>query len=303
MKKFFMLGFLLILLGITYYQKENLLDIYNDLLYEFTKKEVSLNGVNEYYRDYDFMYVQNTNNFNPEDKQDILNIYYTVINAGKDEFTFYCPSEYKECINDVNSLANNQTTLSHINNFVHPFNGFKNIETKYDSLGKVTINIQKSYNETQIKQILEKVNEIKSEVFNDKLSTLDNIRNVHDYIINHSKYDSERSDNNIVNYKSDIAYGPLIESYGLCGGYTDAMEIFLEELGIRSFKVSSDNHIWNAVYYNNSWLHLDLTWDDPVTSNGTDELEHDFFLISTDKLKEIEPLEHFFDLDVYQEFN
>ena len=303
MKKFFMLGFLLILLGITYYQKENLLDIYNDLLYEFTKKEVSLNGVNEYYRDYDFMYVQNTNNFNPEDKQDILNIYYTVINAGKDEFTFYCPSEYKECINDVNSLANNQTILSHINNFVHPFNGFKNIETKYDSLGKVTINIQKSYNETQIKQTLEKVNEIKSEVFNDKLSTLDNIRNVHDYIINHSKYDSERSDNNIVNYKSDIAYGPLIEGYGLCGGYTDAMEIFLEELGIRSFKVSSDNHIWNAVYYNNTWLHLDLTWDDPVTSNGTDELEHDFFLISTDKLKEIEPLEHSFDLDVYQEFN
>lgn len=303
MKKFFMFGFLLILLGITYYQKENLLDIYNDLLYEFTKKEVSLNGVNEYYRDYDFMYVQNTNNFNPEDKQDILNIYYTVINAGKDEFTFYCPSEYKECINDVNSLANNQTILSHINNFVHPFNGFKNIETKYDSLGKVTINIQKSYNETQIKQTLEKVNEIKSEVFNDKLSTLDNIRNVHDYIINHSKYDSRRSDNNIVNYKSDIAYGPLIEGYGLCGGYTDAMEIFLEELGIRSFKVSSDNHIWNAVYYNNTWLHLDLTWDDPVTSNGTDELEHDFFLISTEKLKEIEPSEHSFDLGVYQEFN
>ena len=120
-------------------------------------------------------------------------------------------------------------------------------------------------------------------------------------IINNSKYDSNRSDNNIVKYKSDISYGPLIEGYGLCGGYTDAMELFLEDLNVKSFKVSSENHVWNAVYLNNSWLNLDLTWDDPVTTDSSDVLNHDFFLITTEKLASLETSQHSFDLTIYSE--
>ncbi len=301
MKKFIILIILLVLLGITIYKKEELIKIYNKLFLKIGSEVVSIGDKNEYYRDYDFEFVQNTDNFSPKDRQDILNIYYTAINAGKDEFTFYCPSEYKECLNEIDDLANDQATLSNINNFVHPFNGFKNIETEYDSLGKVTIKINKSYKDSEIKKIKEKVNSIKNNVFDNKLSNYDNIKKVHDYINNNTKYDSNRSDNNIVNYKSDIAYGPLIEGYGLCGGYTDAMELFLEELNIKSYKVSSINHVWNAVYINGQWLNLDLTWDDPVTSDGSNILDDNFFLIDTKKLSEIELTQHAFDLSIYSE--
>lgn len=301
MKRLVVLGILLILLGITVSKKDELIKVYNKLMLQFNTEEVTLGDKNKYYRDYDFDFVQNTSDFSPKSKQDILNIYYTVINAGKDNFTFYCPSEYEECLDEVNDLANDQTILSHINNFVHPFNGFKNIETQYDSLGKVTIKIQKSYTDNEIKEVEQKVQELKSSLILDNLTTTNNIKNVHDYIINHSKYDSDRSDNNIVNYRSDIAYGPLIQGYGLCGGYADSMELFLEEMGIKSYKVSSENHVWNAVYVDNKWSHLDLTWDDPVTSNGEDLLEHNFFLISNNQLKELETGQHTFDLNIYQE--
>ena len=301
MKKFFVLGMLLILLGVTVTLKEDLIKVYNKLFLKIGTEVVSLGDKNEYYRDYDFDFVQNTNDFSPKNRQDILNIYYTAINAGKNTFTFYCPSSYKECLNEVDNLANDQTTLSHINNFVHPFNGFKNIETEYDSLGKVKIKIEKSYTKDEIEKVEKKVKSIEKEVIASNSSLEDNIKNIHDYIINNSKYDSNRSDNNIVKYKSDISYGPLIEGYGLCGGYTDAMELFLEDLNVKSFKVSSENHVWNAVYLNNSWLNLDLTWDDPVTTDGSDVLNHDFFLITTEKLASLETSQHSFDLTIYSE--
>lgn len=303
MKKLFFTGVLLILLGITYSYKEDLIKLYNKAFISLNRNEVSLGSVNQYYRNYDFEFVQNTRNFSPKSKQDILNIYYTAINAGKDKFTFYCPTEYSECLDEVGYLANDQTLLSHINNYVHPFNGFKNIETEYDSLGKVTISIEKSYKESEIKELKNKVSEIENKVFNSNLSTLDNIKNVHDYIINNSKYDSDRSDRNIVNYKSDIAYGPLIQGYGLCGGYTDAMELFLEDLKVRSYKISSENHVWNAVNYDEKWFHLDLTWDDPVVSDGSDVLDNNFFMIDSNKLTSLETWQHAFDLTIYKEFN
>ena len=79
------------------------------------------------------------------------------------------------------------------------------------------------------------------------------------------------------------------------------MKIFLDKFNIPNFKVSSENHIWNAVYVNNKWMHLDLTWDDPVTSTGEDILEYDYFLISTKELLEQEKEQHIFDYEIYPE--
>lgn len=301
MKKLIFLGFLLVLLGVIITYKEELDDVYQKIVAKFQDRNVSIGEVNNYYRDYDFEFVQTTNDFIPESRQDLLNIYYTAINAGKSEFTFYCPEEYDECLDEIEELANDQTLLSHINNFVHPFNGFNNIETEYDTLGRVLIRIQKSYTSKQIEEISKEVKRLENELIVNSDTDLENIKRVHDYIIEHSKYDSDRSDRNIITYASDIAYGPLFEGYGICGGYTDAMQLFLENMGIKSYKVSSDKHVWNAVYLDKKWEHLDLTWDDPVTTNGKDILDHGFFMISTFELLEKEATEHNFNQEIYSE--
>ena len=201
----------------------------------------------------------------------------------------------------MKNLANNQELLSHINNFVHPYNGFNHIETQYDSLGKISIHVDKSYTKEEINEISKKVDEIANQLINENDSQINNIKKIHDYIINQSIYDSDRSDYNITTYKSDIAYGPLIQGYGICGGYTDAMQLFLEKLNIKNYKISSKQHVWNAVYINNQWLHLDLTWDDPVTSTGENILDHNFFLIDTNTLLTLEQTEHQFNANIYQE--
>lgn len=301
MRKIFVLSLLLILIGLILNYKDTLLQ-YASRYYDGFKKEIVMDNVNEYYRDYDFEFVQNTENFYPNNKQELLNVYYTIINSGNTEFTFYCPGEYAECLNDVQSISNDQTLLSDINNYVHPFNSFKHVSTEYDSVGRVTLTIQKAYTQEEIDLIKTKVDILSTQLINPNDSTYNNILRVHDYIINNSKYDSDRSDRNIINYKSDIAYGPLFEGYAICGGYTDLMQLFLEKMKIKSFRVSSNQHVWNAVDFENNWLNLDLTWDDPIVDDGSiDYLEHNFFLIDTNKLHQIETTEHEFDYDRYSE--
>ena len=300
MKKFFMLGILMITAGITFLYKDQILKEYYQF-YASNKKEATIEK-NEYYRDYDFLYVQNTNDFQPHNKQDLKNILYTILNSGVNEFSFYCPKEYSNCISDVKELGKDQITLSNINNYVHPFNSFKNISTQTDSLRKVKIEVEKAYSESDIKLIKEAVKNIEKKVFDDSLSTKDQIKAIHDYIIDNSKYDSNRTDNGVIEYKSDIAYGPLIEGYGICGGYSDAMELFLEDMNIKSYKISSESHVWNAVNLFDNWYHLDLTWDDPVTNTGVDLIEDKYFMISTSVLLEQEKTQHNFNSDVYLEF-
>ena len=294
------LGLCLILVGLIILRSDEIATVFNNYLSP-NPVQSKLNK-NDYYRDYDFKFVQNTDDFTPNSYQDILNIYYTVINSGEDSFTFYCDKKYDNCLSDIQKLANNQVLLSNINNYVHPFHSYSHIETQYDSLGKVTINTTKVYNDSDIEKINNKVDELYKELFNSNSSTEDNIRNIHDYIINNSKYDSLRSDQNVFKYRSDNAYGPLFEGYAVCGGYTDLMQLFLEKMNIKSYRVSSDIHIWNAVNINNKWYHLDLTWDDPVADDNVDRLSHDYFLVDTDKLKSIEHTQHDFDQDVFLEF-
>jgi transglutaminase/protease-like cytokinesis protein 3 len=74
-------------------------------------------------------------------------------------------------------------------------------------------------------------------------------------------------------------------------------------MGISNYKVSNDKHVWNSVYIDGKWLHLDLTWDDPINSNGRNSLIYNYFLISTEKLIEQDKYKdtsaHVFNQEIY----
>ena len=299
MKKILYFVIFILLFSLTFYYKEDILIYYNKYLSNTKQVPTSLEK-NEYYRNYNFKYVANTDNFTPNTKQDILNIYYTIINSGMENFTFYCPYTYETCLDDVKDIAYNKTVLSNINDFVHPYNSFNQIETSFDSLGEINIKVIHNYTE-EMEIILDyKIDEIIKNKITDDMDTVNKIRIIHDYIVNNTKYDQNRSDKNIFEYKSNNAYGVLIEGYGICSGYTDSMMLFLEKLNIKSYKVSSENHVWNKVFINNNWYNLDLTWDDPVNSDGSDSLEHTFFLVTDDEMLKNDKTEHTYNEDVYK---
>lgn len=78
------------------------------------------------------------------------------------------------------------------------------------------------------------------------------------------------------------------------------MAIFLNRLGIVNYRVTNDTHTWNAVYLNNVWYHLDVTWDDPI--NSEDILSHDYFLITTEADTKLEQ-SHLFNKEIFSELS
>lgn len=286
-------------LGIYYYRNPIIIKIFTTSI----DKETKNNIVSPYYINYNYKFVTQTDNFIPESKQDILNIFYSILNRGYDEFTFYCHPDYQNCVSDVTTLAKDNSVLSNINNFVHPYNSYQSLEIKSTSLGKITVKINKMYTTLEINEINAVVDDILKTKVKDSMTQKEKIKVIHDYIVNTTSYDLEKGSKDefgVVNYEkaSNKATGPAINHYALCGGYTDFMMIFLDKLNIPSFKVSSKDHIWNAVFLDNSWYHLDLTWDDPITSNKENVLLHDYFLITDKKLKENKNEEHNYD-DAY----
>lgn len=266
--------------------------------------KVSMVEKNQYARNKDYKYVQITDDFTPYNYQELLNVFYTILDSGYDKFTFYCPDEYTDCLKDVESISSSENveTLTTIGNFVHPYNNFSSLRVKYDTAGEVTVEVSHLYSKEEIVKVSNKVDAIYKEIITEGMDNLDIIYAFHDYVINNTKYDEEfdeKADNN--KHDSSRAFGPLFEGYAICSGYTDVMSILLDKLGIDNIKVASDTHVWNAFYYDNKWWHIDLTWDDPVTKDGTNRLEHTFFKIDTETLENFKIENHTFNKAVYIE--
>ncbi|MDD2489671.1 MAG: transglutaminase domain-containing protein [Bacilli bacterium] len=265
------------------------------------KKEITIPTINAYKKDLKVNYVKNVDYFRPNSKIDLINIYYTVINSGWEEFTFYCGEQYDKCINDVEEISANNHLLSHLNSFVHPYNSYQNLYTTYHpKSGKVTLNVFRNYDEYLIEIIDKRIDEILTEITTSQNKIREKIKLIHDYLINNNEYDTLKMDDiNDNTYHSNIAYGPLFQGYAVCSGYTDAMALFLTELNIPNIKIATNNHVWNLVYLDNKWWHLDLTWNSPLGEKKT--ILDDYFLINTEKLNSYDNNDHKFDLNIYQE--
>ena len=77
------------------------------------------------------------------------------------------------------------------------------------------------------------------------------------------------------------------------------MAIFLDKLDIKNYKISNEAHIWNLVYVNGVWVHLDATWDDPISEYNANR--DTYFLISTEELEKLKDDTHKFDKNIYKE--
>ena len=295
----------LVLCGATYYKLD---PITNTIIKYFNNTPtIKVNNKNKYSKNQSYKFVSITNDFTPYNFQDLLNIFYTILDAGYDTFTFYCPTEYEDCIKDVERISNkdNVELLTTLGNYVSPFNNFTSLKVQYDTAGEVTVNITKLYSEQDILNIQTEIERIWKTIVTKDMTNEDIIYAFHDYIINNTKYDEayeEELKHGKTTHQASKANGPLFEGYAICSGYTDVMSLLLDRLNIVNYKVASDSHVWNAVYLNDKWVHLDLTWDDPVSiDHSQDNLLHKFFLIDTPTLESFDIKDHTFNKSVYLE--
>lgn len=139
----------------------------------------------------------------------------------------------------------------------------------------------------QIDQAVSQIEQVKNQILQSRTgNTYEDIKMVHDYLIDTISYDSSLSKQNIYNI-----YGALVNRECVCEGYARAFKYLLDELDIPCVMVigtgtnsqgETENHAWNYVQLNGSWYAVDTTWDDPVVIGGgtvSEASRYKYFLV------------------------
>ena len=160
----------------------------------------------------------------------------------------------------------------------------------YSSRNGWSISINYGKTASQTTQALKKVEETTADVIAEakKLSSdYDRVKLFHDWIINRTEYVSTGN-----KYISETD-GPILHGEALCEGYSRAFEYLCQSIGIEcvciagtaTSSVASGNHMWNMVKVDGKWYHIDVTWDDPISTSGKPVLRYDYFLISDAQIR------------------
>ena len=124
-------------------------------------------------------------------------------------------------------------------------------------------------------------------------STEQKAKAAHDLIAKKVQYD----DNYLTNPDNPFhqsAYSVFCDDHSVCAGYTKAFEMLMNGAGIDTIAVLSTDHAWNMIRINDSWYHMDCTWDD-LDGYGGYEIIYRFFnrseaIIKSDGTHEIESM-------------
>ena len=118
------------------------------------------------------------------------------------------------------------------------------------------------------------------------------ILKIHDYLIDNIEYD--QTYNSMGAYS---IYGALVKKTAVCEGYAKAYKYLLNSAGIEceilqgtanNSSGNTESHAWNAVYLDNKWYLVDVTWDDPIIIGGgilTKGNRYKYFLKGSDTFK------------------
>ena len=125
----------------------------------------------------------------------------------------------------------------------------------------------------QVEQAISSIEQVKNKLVQKRSSNIyDDIKMVHDYLVENIVYDTRISKDNIYNI-----YGALVNGESVCEGYARAFKYILDEMQIPCTLVigkatnsegKTENHAWNYVQLDGKWYAVDSTWDDPVIVGG-----------------------------------
>jgi len=197
-------------------------------------------------------------------------------------------SDGKNLIPDFSGLVEQVRDRDYI-----AYMGYKSVSVKifsnnHSDAAAYKINFTYGYDsETLVqmkKETKDEVVRLTTEVFAPGMSEYMLVKSIHDYLIDHARYE-EKSNLQLVYY----AYGPLIKGIGVCEGYTEAARLLFNAVGIESVFVSGTvvaniPHAWNLVKLGGNWYQLDITWDDPVSSDGKNNKTYDYFNITDSEM-------------------
>lgn len=129
----------------------------------------------------------------------------------------------------------------------------------------------------------------------------DKLRYINNYIVDHCEYFSPAVKSPASFPIAFTSYGCLIEGQAVCEGYANSVQLLCEMMGIPCIKVPGSayggDHIWNAVYLDDKWWMLDVTFNDPIGQQDNRD-RWSYFLLDIDSFNQKGT--HIYDQDAYE---
>ena len=187
----------------------------------------------------------------------------------------------------IDSIQRNSPDIFWINAYTIT-TGTKSTEVEFEAIDSLT--------PMQLREMSARLEEKAQELIDsipEGLMDYDKILYIHDTIIRSTSYDKNGSTAG-KNGLWGTAYGCLVNGDAVCQGYSEAFVYIMGKLGIEagmcSGSAGDERHAWNYVKLGNDYYWLDLTWDDPESTDESgesmqaDNLRHTYFLIDDEML-------------------
>ena len=105
-----------------------------------------------------------------------------------------------------------------------------------------------------------------AQVITEGMSQREKAEALYAYVTSTVSYDQRYyADRSNMPYESQTALGALRDGVAICGGYSHAVKLLFEKVGIPCFNVTgkyfSENHMWNLALLDGQWLWFDATSD------------------------------------------
>jgi len=121
----------------------------------------------------------------------------------------------------------------------------------------------------------------------DSMSDIQMLEEFHNYIVLNTVYDEKTADTkDVADSKSFWAYGALFDGSAVCAGYSRALTMMAQSVGIDLIYVTSEamNHGWNALRLDGETYFIDATFDDPIPDRPG-RVSMKFFMVDSEQLE------------------
>ena len=125
------------------------------------------------------------------------------------------------------------------------------------------------------KYINYRLKQIIKETVTDDMTDIEKLKALHDKVCSMVSYDTGNEDDK----KNHLDISVFLNEKSVCEGYARALNLLLNEAGIKSCYLQAPDHAWNIVELGGHYFHVDSTWDDG------EKISYDWFLKSDDEVK------------------
>lgn len=193
--------------------------------------------------------------------------------------------------NSNNSGSNNNSSNNNSSNNSSSNNSGSNNNSSNNNgnvvADKNSDKIVESYGGSATSEAKKLAQAVVDKIITKNMSDFEKAKAIHDYMVVNIDYDYDNYLANTIPNASYNVIGALKNKYAVCAGYAKTFDLLCELAGLECTYVTGTAggpHAWNQVKIDGKWYNVDVTWDDPVsTDKAFDDHKYNrysYFLIS-----------------------